>query len=150
MQELGKALKVSIYIADGETYHGAARSSTLLDFLFYRGVSGATVLKGVAGFGADHHMHTASVVAVSDRLPIKVEFIETPSKVEELLPKLRELCGTGMIEVQETPVVKAAGTKSDPDEPAAVITRWKARQSFSASISMRRTSGMTSRCMRRL
>jgi PII-like signaling protein len=118
MQELGKALKVSIYIADGETYHGAARSSTLLDFLFYRGVSGAIALKGVAGFGADHHMHTASVVAVSDRLPIKIEFIETPAKVEELLPKLRELCGTGMIEVQETTVVKAANATSDPVEPA--------------------------------
>jgi PII-like signaling protein len=117
MQELGKALKVSIYIADGETYHGVANASALLDFLFYRGVSGATVLKGVAGFGADHHLHTASLVDVSDRLPVKVEFIETPAKVEELLPKLKEICGTGMIEVQETTIVKAANTKSDQIEP---------------------------------
>jgi PII-like signaling protein len=118
MQELGKALKVSIYIADGETHNGIASASALLDFLFYRGVAGATVLKGVAGFGADHRMHTASLVDVSDRLPVKVEFIETPSKVEELLPKLKEICGTGMIEVQETTIVKAANTKPDPIEPA--------------------------------
>ena len=120
MQELGKALKVSIHIADGETHHGVASASALLDFLFYRGVSGATVLKGVAGFGADHHLHTASLVVVSDRLPVKVELIETPAKGEELLPKLKELCGTGMIEVQETTVVKAANIKSDQIEQAAI------------------------------
>ena len=120
MPQSGKALKVSIYIADGETYHGVGRASALLDFLFYRGVSGATVLKGVAGFGADHHLHTASLVDVSDRLPIKVEFIETLVKVEELLPTLKELCGTGLIEVQETTIVKAANSTSDPAEQSAV------------------------------
>jgi PII-like signaling protein len=120
MQELGKALKVSIYVADGATHRGASTSSSLLDFLFYRGVSGATVLKGVAGFGSDHHLHTASLVDVSDRLPVKVEFIETAAKVEELLPKLRELAGTGMIEVQETTIVKAANTPPDHVEAALI------------------------------
>jgi PII-like signaling protein len=113
MQQLGKALKVSIYVADGETHHGIARSSALLDYLFYRGVAGATVLKGIAGFGADHHLHTSSFVDVADRLPVKVEFVETAAKIDELMPKLKELCGSGMIEVQETNVVKAAGVQSD-------------------------------------
>lgn len=127
MQQPGKALKVSIYIADGETHHGVASASALLDFLFYRGVSGATVLKGVAGFGADHHLHTASLVDVSDRLPVKVEFIETPAKVDELLPKLKELCGTGMIEVQETTIVKAANSTSAPLPPAHHKVEGKAK-----------------------
>ena len=123
MQNLGtKALKVSIYVSDGETHRGAAASSSLLDFLFYRGVSGATVLKGVAGFGAHHHLHTASLVDVSDRLPVKIEFIETSAKVEELLPKLKELAGTGMIEIQETTIVKAADTPPDRVE-APVLDR---------------------------
>ncbi len=127
MQQPGKALKVSIYITDGETHHGVASASALLDFLFYRGVSGATVLKGVAGFGADHHLHTASLVDVSDRLPIKVEFIETPAKVDELLPKLKELCGTGMIEVQETIIVKAANSASSPPPPVHHKVEGKAK-----------------------
>ncbi len=127
MQQPGKALKVSIYIADGDTYHGVASASALLDFLFYRGVSGATVLKGVAGFGADHHLHTASLVDVSDRLPVKVEFIETPAKVDELLPKLKELCGTGMIEVQETTIVKAANSASAPLPPVHHKVEGKAK-----------------------
>jgi PII-like signaling protein len=49
---------------------------------FSSAVSGATVLKGVAGFGADHHLHSASSVEISDRLPLKIEFIESAEKVE--------------------------------------------------------------------
>jgi hypothetical protein len=120
MQGVGTALKVSIYIADGTTGHGAADPSILLDFLFYRGVSGATALKGIAGFGADHHLHTTSFVAVSDHLPIKIEFIESHTKVEELMPKLKELCGTGIIEVQETTVVKAGGAPISDMERAVM------------------------------
>ena len=55
-------------------------------------------------------MHTASLVELSDHLPVKIEFIETKEKVDELLAELTELAGTGMIELQETMIVKAAGT----------------------------------------
>lgn len=110
MLESGKAVKVSIYLSEGATHHGAPAEASILDFLFYRGVSGATVLKGVAGFGADHHLHTTSIVVLSDRLPIKIEFIETREKVDQLLGKLSELAGTGMIEIQETTVIKPACT----------------------------------------
>ena len=77
MLSAGKAIKVSIYLSEGSTHHGVSTYSSILDFLFFRGVSGATVLKGVAGFGADHHIHSASSVEISDRLPLKIEFIET-------------------------------------------------------------------------
>jgi PII-like signaling protein len=108
MLNAGKAVKVSIYLSEGSTHHGVPTYSSILEFLFYRGVSGATVLKGVAGFGADHHMHSASIVEISDHLPLKIEFIESREKVTELLGKLEELAGTGMIEIQETTVAKPA------------------------------------------
>ena len=108
MLEAGKAVKVSIYLSEGSKHHGTPTYSSILDFLFYRGVSGATVIKGVAGFGTDHHMHSTSIVEVSDHLPLKIEFVESREKVNELLGKLEELAGTGMIEVQETSVVKPA------------------------------------------
>ena len=114
----GKALKVSIYLSEGSTHKGASTYSSILDFLFFRGCSGATVLKGVAGFGADHHMHSASTVEMSDRLPMKIEFIETPEKVDELMPKLQELVGSGMIEVQETTIAKPPqATKAQSKTP---------------------------------
>lgn len=107
MLTAGKALKVSITVNEGSRYHGASAYASILDFLFYRGVSGAMVLKGIAGFGTDHHLHSASMVEVSDKLPIRVEFVETRAKVEELLGKLQEMAGSGLIEVQETTVAMA-------------------------------------------
>ena len=56
-----------------------------LDYLFYRGISGANVVRGIAGFGADHHMHTIAYRALTENLPMKIEFIESPEKVEERL-----------------------------------------------------------------
>ena len=108
MLQPGKAVKVTVYLSEGATHHGVPVYSSIIDFLFYRGVSGATVTRGIAGFGADHHMHSHSSVDISDRLPIKIEFVETQEKVEALLSKLEELSGTGLIEIQETTVVKPA------------------------------------------
>jgi PII-like signaling protein len=108
MLQAGKAVKVSIYLSEGSRYHSTASDATILEFLLHHGVCGASVFKGVAGFGADHHMHTASLVDLSDHLPVKIEFIETKKKVDELLIELTELAGTGMIELQETMVIKPA------------------------------------------
>jgi PII-like signaling protein len=119
MLSAGRALKVTIYLSEGSTHHGASTSSSILDFLFFRGVAGATVLKGIAGFGADHHIHSAGSVEISDQLPLKIEFIETPEKVNELLAKLEEMAGSGMIEVQETTIAKPAQV-SKPRVPAPV------------------------------
>jgi PII-like signaling protein len=116
MLQPGKAVKVTIYLSDGATHHGVPVYSSILDFLFYRGVAGATVTKGIAGFGADHHMHSAQLVEISDRLPIKIEFIESRETVDELLGKLEELAGTGLIETQETTVAKPAQV-SKPKKP---------------------------------
>ncbi len=112
----GKAVKVTIYLSEGSTRHGVPVYSCILDFLFYRGVAGATVTKGIAGFGADHHMHSSNLVDISDRLPLKIEFIETKEKVDALLGKLEELAGTGLIEMQETTVAKPAQV-SKPAKP---------------------------------
>lgn len=118
MLHAGKAVKVSIYVSEGSTRHGVSTSSAILDFLFYRGVSGATVLKGVAGFGADHHMHSSSLVEISDRLPLIIEFIESQEKVDQILGKLEELAGTGMIEMHETMVAKPAQSHKAQSAPA--------------------------------
>lgn len=109
----GPAKKVAIYVAEDQQYHGSAAYAAILDFLFFRGVSGATVTRGIAGFGADHHMHTTRLVDLATKLPIKVEFIETPEKVAELLPKLQVMAGSGLIEMHDTMIVKPAETKKD-------------------------------------
>jgi PII-like signaling protein len=129
MLQPGKAVKVTIYLIDGETHHGVPVYSSILDFLFYRSVTGATVTKGFAGFGADHRMHSSSGVEISDHLPIKIEFIETREKVDELLGKLEELAGTGLIEIQETTVAKPGqvSRKAKPAPPAHMKIEGKAQ-----------------------
>lgn len=113
MLSAGKAVKVTIYLSEGSVRHGISSYSRILDFLFFKGVAGATVLKGVAGFGADHHLHSADLLQISDHLPLKIEFIESREKVDELMGKLEELAGTGLIEVQETTVAKLAQSSKE-------------------------------------
>ena len=108
MLQSGKAVKVSIYLSDGAKHHHVPVYSSILDFLFHSGIAGATVLKGVAGFGAAHRIHSAHILEISDHLPIKIEFIETREKVEAILPELEKRTGSGLIEMQETMVVVPA------------------------------------------
>jgi len=125
MLKAGPAKKVSIYVGEDHQYHGQSLYSAILDFLFYRGISGASVTRGVAGFGADHHLHTTRIEALTQDLPMKVEFIESPEKVEEVLPKLHELAGTGLIEIQDTTVIKPAevSKKKMPQELSPSLKR---------------------------
>jgi PII-like signaling protein len=120
MLKTGPAKKVSIYVGEDHHYHGQSSYSAILNFLFYKGISGASVVRGIAGFGADHHLHTTRIERLTEDLPIKIEFIESPEKVEEVLPKLHELAGTGLIEIQDTMVIKPAeiSTKKAPQESA--------------------------------
>jgi PII-like signaling protein len=112
----GPAKKVSIYVGEDQQYHNHALYAVILDYLFYRGVSGAGVVRGIAGFGADHKMHTARILRLTENLPVKIEFIESQEKVDEILPKLHEMVGTGLIEVQDTVVVRSA-LASSKEEP---------------------------------
>jgi PII-like signaling protein len=101
--------------------------SSILDFLFYRGVSGATVTKGTAGFGADHHMHSSSVVEISDRLPIKIEFIETREKVDALMGKLEELATRASSSRRKQPSSNRRNPQVEKSPSNPPISRSRAR-----------------------
>ena len=117
MLKPGPGKKVGIYLAEDQQYHGTTAYSAILDFLFFHGVSGATVTRGIAGFGADHHLHTTRLVELATHLPVRVEFIETAEKVAELLPKLHRIAGSGLIEVQDTTIVKPAEKEKQEAAP---------------------------------
>jgi PII-like signaling protein len=108
MLTAGPAKKVTIYVSQDHLYHGESLYAAILDFLFYRKIAGATVIRGVAGFGADHHMHTDRRVLFTENLPMKIEFVESQEKIDAILPKLYEMVGSGLIEVQDTTIVKSA------------------------------------------
>ena len=61
MLTAGPGKKVGIYVAEDQQYHGNSAYAAILDFLFFHEVSGATVTRGIARFGSDHHLHTTQI-----------------------------------------------------------------------------------------
>lgn len=117
----GPAKKITVYLGEDARHHGEPLYVAVLNYLFYHGVAGATVTKGVAGFGADHHLHTARILELSENLPVKIEFIESQDTTDRLLPKLLQMVGTGLIEVQDTQILKAPPAhepRAEPPRPA--------------------------------
>lgn len=109
----GPAKKVTVYVGEDVQHHGEPLYLAVLNYLFYHSVSGATVTKGVAGFGVHHRMHTARIVDISENLPVKIEFVEQPEKLDAILPKLVDMVSPGLVEVQDTTVVTVAGGSED-------------------------------------
>ena len=116
----GPAKKVTVYVMEGQKYHGMACYAAILDYLFFRSISDATVTRGIAGFGTDHKLHTNRLVELADEMPIKIEFVESPERVEEVLPKLTEIAAHGLIEVQDTTVINPSAEKKRPQAPPHV------------------------------
>ena len=126
MLHQGAAKKVTVYVGEAVKHRHEPVYIAVLNYLFYHGVSGATVLRGAAGFGADHQLHMARFVDTSLNLPVKIEFIETPAKVDEILPKLIDLVDDGLVTVQDATIVKTSGQAAPaPVAPATLAGRAK-------------------------
>src|SRR5580658_1317621 len=119
MLSKGTAKKVTIYLNEDTQHHLAPLYESILTFLVHKGVSGATVTRALAGFGAHRVIHTPKIEVLAEHLPVRLEFIETAEKVEELLPTLYDMVSDGLIEVQDTTVVKVATkeTRPEPKQP---------------------------------
>src|SRR6202051_2138983 len=117
MLSKGTAKKVTIYVNEDTRSHHGPLYEAVMRFLLEKGVSGATATRCLSGFGSHHQMHTPKIEALAEHLPIRIEFIETADRVDVLLPDLYEMIGDGLIEVQETTVIKA----SREAEPEAAV-----------------------------
>ena len=116
MLQKGTARKVTIYVNEDTQHHFTPLCDSILNFLLHKGVSGATATRAMAGFGAHRVMHTTKVEVLTEHLPIRIEFIESAEKVDELMPTLYDMVTDGVIEVQDTQVIKAA----NKERPAPV------------------------------
>ncbi len=116
MLSKGPAKKVTIFINEDAQHHMTALHESIMTFLLHKGINGATATRAFSGFGSHHTLHTPKVELLAEHLPIRIEFVETPEKVDEVLPTLYEMVTDGLIEVQDTVVVKHArkGTASEP------------------------------------
>jgi PII-like signaling protein len=107
---------VRIFLGESDTWNHKPLARALLDRLRSEGFAGATLLHGVAGFGASSVIHTASLLELSTDLPVVIEVVDDQTHVDRLLPILDEMItGGGLVTVENVRVVKyAAGTKRQP------------------------------------
>ncbi len=112
----GPAKKVTIFINEDTPHRMTSLHDALMTFLLHKGVSGATATRAFSGFGSHNVLHTPRMEASAEHLPIRIEFVETAERVDELLPTLYEMVNDGLIEVQDTTVIKLA-RPSTPPEP---------------------------------
>ncbi len=113
----GPARKVTIFVNEDSQHQMTALHDSIMTFLMHQGVSGATATRAYAGFGSHQVLHTPRVEALSEHLPIRIEFIESREKVEELLPALYGMVTDGLIEIQDTTVVKLTRTPVKAETP---------------------------------
>lgn len=105
----GPAQRVVIHLNEDAASEGDYLYVEIISFLFAQDVSGATVLRGHSGFGIHHRIHAQGAPGMSgEHLPIRVEFLESAQKVENLMSRLIELVTDGVIEVQATNIVHVA------------------------------------------
>lgn len=105
----GPAKKVTIHINEDTSSGEDFLSREIVSLLLEQGIAGATVFYPAAGFGSHHRFHTHEDGSDSaQHMPVRIEFVETAAKVDAVTPMLRELLTDGLIEVQETIILKAA------------------------------------------
>lgn len=129
MRIVGTGKRVRIYVGEQDRAPGESRRplwETILSFLRGEGAAGATVLRGMAGFGAHSRVHVARFADVVPDLPIIIEWIDGPERVERLLPRVCQLVASGTITVEEVGIARY--THRDPrplppDSVAEVMTR---------------------------
>lgn len=125
MQLQGEAIRVTIYIGESDRYQGANLYMAILEFLRREGASGATITRAMAGFGAHSRIHTGAIEVLSSDLPIRIEWIDLPRRVERLLPQLQQMVNDGLIVQEPVTVVQySMGRSKDPlGQPVSHVMR---------------------------
>ncbi len=101
----GEAKRLRIYIGDSDLWRGKPLYSVLLEELKAEGMAGATVYRGIAGFGAHSRIHTAAILDLSTDLPLVIEVIDTPEKIARVVELLRPMVREGLITVEDVEVL---------------------------------------------
>ena len=111
----GPALLVRIYIGEADHLHGKPLYQAVVAFLRERGIAGATVFRGIEGFGANARLHTSRLLRLSEDLPILIEVVDQEDRIRAVLPELDEMVGDGLITLEKIEVLAYRGTGPTTD-----------------------------------
>ena len=106
----GEGKLVRIFVGEGDRFHGRPLFEAIVYAAREMGLAGATVLRGVEGYGADSVVHTARLLRLSEDLPIVVEIVEMPERIEPFVTRVEAMldeadCG-GLITVERAEIIR--------------------------------------------
>src|SRR3990172_1418172 len=101
-----KAQRVCIYIGESDQWRGRSLCTAILETLKAKELAGATVTRGVAGFGAHSRIHTAAILRLSADLPLKIDVVDTRQKIAIALEAITPMVREGLITLEDIEVVR--------------------------------------------
>lgn len=101
-----EAVLVRVHIGEADRYQGKPLYKKILEILRENGIAGATVLRGIAGYGKSSVLHTASILDISADLPIVIEVVDTQENIDRILPIIDKLIENGLITMEKVKVIK--------------------------------------------
>jgi len=101
----GSGLLARIYIGESDTWHGRPLYEAIVHLLRERGLAGATVLRGIEGFGAKQHLHTTRILSLSTDLPVLIEVVDEEDRLRAVLPELDAMVRDGLITLERVEVI---------------------------------------------
>ncbi len=105
MKKESDAILLRIFIGESDKYEGVPLSKYLIEFFREEGLAGATVLRGINGFGKSSKPHTTSILRLSDDLPIVVEVVDRKENIERIKPKLDKVIEKGLATEEEVKII---------------------------------------------
>ena len=108
----GELVLMRIFIGESDRWEHRPLHAALLELFRSRGLAGATVLRGVAGFGPSSVVHTASLLRLSAGLPLVIEVVDSQEHLDSVLPDVDRMMGGGLITMEKVRVLKYSPTPS--------------------------------------
>ncbi|MER5572721.1 DUF190 domain-containing protein [Streptomyces massasporeus] len=118
----GRALRLTVYVGERDTWHHKPLYSEIVHRAHVAGLAGASVFRGIEGFGASSLIHTSRLLSLSEDLPVAVVIVDTEPRVRAFLPQLDELVTEGLVTLDDCEVIRYTGRD---DTPGATDTRGK-------------------------
>jgi PII-like signaling protein len=107
----GEGRLARVFVGEADTWHGKPLYEAIVRRVREEGLAGATVVRGIEGFGASSHLHTSRLLELSRDLPIVIEIVDTSEHVDRILPILDEMVGDGMVTVEPVHVITYRGSE---------------------------------------
>ena len=102
----GEQILMRIFVGEQSKHGHTSLHSAVIEMLRKEKMAGATVLRGIAGFGAQSHMHSAHLLALSQDLPVVIECVDTQENIDRVLPKLDAMLDDGLVTLEKIKVIR--------------------------------------------